>query len=230
MAIPLYLAMTGMEKAHVSPLPPNIAWMSCLFSPYGRALSNLPRALPSGSLLILSDRTPICGHDHGRIFAQLEEVIGQFSCCGLLLDFEMPKNPELAELSRSLLELPCPVALSERYAKDLTGPVFLPPVPPDTPVEEYLVPWAGREVWLEMALEQAAVEVTEKGCFPLEGPGSAELSFPFYDEALCCHYGISLTDRAIFHFQRQKEDLETLLTRAEALGVTKAVGLYQELG
>lgn len=230
MAIPLYLAMTGMEAIYASVMPPKMAWLSCLFSPYSMGVSNLPKQLPPDALLILSDRTPIYGHDPHLIRSQLEEVITRFSCSGLLLDFQMPGSDELKKLAKFLLELPCPVAVSEAYARDLPCPVFLPPVPPDTTSESYLSPWSGREIWLEMALDVMAVEVTEQGIRRREALAYELPSAPFYDEALCCHYGITVSDRITFHLQRQRSDLDTLLARAEASGVTKAVGLYQELG
>lgn len=230
MAIPLYLAMTGMEARYASVMPQKMAWLSCLFSPYSTGVSNLPKQLPPDSLLILSDRTPICGHDPELIRSQLEEVITKLSCCGLLLDFQMPDNKELEALAKSLLDLPCPVALSEVYAKALPCPVFLPPVPPDTTPEHYLSHWKGREIWLEMALDSMTVEVTEQGIQRKDALACELSDTPFYDEALCCHYGISVSDRITFQLQRQRPDLENLLVRAEALGVTRAVGLYQELG
>ncbi len=229
MAIPLYLAMTVAEVAGCSALPTQMAWMSCLFSPYSTGLSNLPKQLPPNALLILSDRTPIYGHDPQQIFTQLENTIRAFSCCGLLLDFQAPGNEELADLAKGLQGLPCPVAVSACYAKALPCPVFLPPVPPDTAPEEALAPWSGRELWLEMALDAMTVEVTDQGICRCEA-ALLQQSAPFYDDALCCHYGITVTDRITFHLQRQQADLQPLLARAEALGVTKAVGLYQELG
>lgn len=230
MAIPLYLAMTGMEAMYASVMPPKMAWLSCLFSPYSMGVSNLPKQLPPDSLLILSDRTPIYGHDPQQIRSQLEEVITRFSCCGLLLDFQVCENNELEELAKSLLDLPCPVAVSETYAHALPCPVFLPPIPLDTTPETYLSPWTGREVWLEMALDCMAVEVTEQGIRRNDALACELPATPFYDEALCCHYGITVSDRITFHLQRQRSDLENLLTRAETSGVTRAVGLYQELG
>lgn len=228
MEIPIYLAMTGMEAMGASVLPPKMAWLSCLFSPYSMGISNLPKQLPPDSLLILSDRTPIYGHDPQQIRSQLEDVITRFSCCGLLLDFQVCENRELERLAKSLLDLPCPVAVSETYAHALTCPVFLPPVPLDTTPESYLSHWEGREIWLEMALDSMAVEVTEQGISRKNAPICEIPTTPFYDETLCCHYGITVSDRITFHLHRQRSDLEYLLVRVANLGVTRAVGLYQE--
>ena len=54
MAIRTYLAMTASEFAKADPLPPHVAWMACHFSPYDSGLTNLPRKLPTNSLLILN--------------------------------------------------------------------------------------------------------------------------------------------------------------------------------
>ena len=71
MAIAPFLAMTGAEMRNNSFLPEKIAWMACHFSPYGLGLSNLPRSLPPGSLLMVDDITPIGKHDPSIILDQL---------------------------------------------------------------------------------------------------------------------------------------------------------------
>lgn len=230
MAIKGYLAMTAAEFRWFSPKNQNIAWMACHFSPYGTALSNLPTALPENSLLILNDRTPICSHDPELITCQLALLVEKFSCSGLLLDFQRPGEPETAALVEHLLQhLPCPTSVSHLYAADLDCPVFLPPVPIDTPAEEYLTPWSGRDIWLEAALDGCTLELTESGCpqKPLSGP----IRDDHADEILCCHYQIEITPAsAIFRLHRTEDDLHLLLRRAESCGVSHAVGLYQELG
>ena len=231
MAIGRYFAMTAAEIRGCSDLPAGIAWMACHFSPYGTGLSNLPQELPEGSLLILNDRTPIHGHDPRRIAEQLAGTIEANHCCALLLDFQRPEQPETAALTQVLAEtLPCPVAVSEQYAEGLACPVFLPPLPPDVRVETYLSPWQNREVWLEMALEGEVITLTEEGAAvaPLPFREAPEEGFP--EPVLHCHYQVQISDtQARFSLWRTKENLETLLQEAEALGVKCAVGLYQEL-
>ena len=79
MAMEPYLAMTAGEIRGASVLPRRTGWLSCHFSPSGVGLSNLPVALPPGSLLILDDSTPMDGHDPEQIAGQLgiprEEVV-----------------------------------------------------------------------------------------------------------------------------------------------------------
>jgi len=230
MALTLYLAMTAAEMGENLSFPPHLAYMACHFSPYGTGLSNLPRDLPPGSLLILNDRTPIRGHDPELIADQLIETIEALRCSGLLLDFQRPGCEETTALIANLIgSLPCPLGLSASYAEDVSCPVFLPPPPLDTPLESYLAPWKGREFWLEAALDGSHLTLTADGCTstPIPYP---HLSGGFSQETLHCHYQVQ-TDEATAHFTlwRTREDLEDLLAEAEGLGVTQAIGLWQEL-
>ncbi len=228
MAMTRYLAMTAAEIRNTSPLPPKIAWMACHFSPYTTGLSNLPRALPEGSLLIVNDVTPIHGHDPDVIAGQLRECVEKFQCPGILLDFQRTGNEETAALVTYLVQAPpCPVAVSEPYARELGCPVFLSPPPLHAPLEEHLAPWQGRDIWLEMALEGETIALTEEGA--IFSCGKA-LECGRQEEALHCHYRIEEKENAMhFSLWRTREDLEALLKEAEALGVTHGVGLFQEL-
>lgn len=231
MVIRPYLAMTAAEFRECKDFSGSIGWMSCLFSPYGAGLSNLPQALPEGSLLILSDYTPMLGHDPQTIAGQLEDCIRAFGCRGLLLDFQRPNVEQTVHLAALLAAvLPCPVGVSDEYAKELDCPVFLPPVPPDTPLTEYIAPWAGREIWLELALDGQVITLTQQGAAVTPLLHSVGLTGGFAEESLHCHYRIETTsDKAVFTLWRTREDLEKLLEEADQLGITTAVGLYQEL-
>ena len=225
-----YLAMTAAEIGANPPLPPKIAWMACHFSPYSAGLSNCPRQLPPGSLLILNDFSPIHGHSPETAANQLRSWVEDFQCSGVLLDFQRPGNTETAALTAYLEgSLPCPVAVSHLYADSLSCPVFLPPVPVQTPVAKYLAPWQGREIWLETALDAVKITLTEKGASFAPLPRADSEKNDFRDEKLHCRYRISLSeDRAEFLLYRAKEDLASLLRDAASHGVTTAVGLYQE--
>ena len=230
MCLPVYLAMTAAEYAGCAGLPAHIGWMACHFSPYGTGLSNLPPELPAGSLLILNDRTPVCGHDPGVICHQLEECVSDLECAGVLLDFQRPDCPETAAIAAAVLDLPCPVIVSESYAADLDCPVFLPPPPLYQPLAEYLQPWENREIWLELAPGSQTLEVDRDGCrIGALLPGDLSPT-PLEDSQLHCHYWIDILENAIhFHLCRQMTDLERVLSQANSLGVHAAVGLYQEL-
>lgn len=228
-AIRLYLAMTAAEMGSGSSLPRHPAWMACHFSPYSTGLTNLPGKLPAGALLILNDRTPIHGHDPERVCQELSSVLTRFRCPGLLVDFQNKPCPESAELVSFLAEhLRFPMALPPEY--DRGGAVFLPPVPTDMAPEDYLQKWTGREVWLEAALEGQNISLTPEGA--AYSPNRCQ-SFDHIhaDPALHCRYSIQDTPEGfVFHTWRTPEDLAGLLQQAEALGITTAVGLYQELG
>lgn len=229
MAIPHYLAMTAAEMA-ASPLPSKAAWMACHFSPYSTGLTNLPEHLPEGSLLILNDRTPIHGHDPERVCAELTSILEKFSCSGLLIDFQNPRTEESAALvAQCVTSLPCPICVPEEYQADNCA-LFLPPIPTTMPPAEYLSPWAGRELWLETALEGQTIQVTDQGTV-YSANANYKFADPFQDNALFCRYCIQETEDAIlFHTWRTAEDLQQLLKTVSPLGVKAAVGLYQELG
>ncbi len=227
MAIERYLAMTGAEMASAAALPKKTAWMACHFSPYSTGLCNFPAALPKESLLILNDRTPICGHDPERVCRELKETISKLNCTGLLVDFLNPPNREsLALTSYLAANLPVSLGLPPEYAAAGCA-VFVPAVPTLTPVSQYLSRWQGQEIWLELALSGQAVALKADGAhfgenrFPRKGIIHA-------DDALHCHYVIEeQQDAFIFHTWRTAEDLDALLE--DAGQIKFAVGLYQEL-
>lgn len=230
MALPLYLALTAAEFQNCSSLPEHIGWMACHYSPYGLGISNRPDALPAGSMLIFNDRTPPCGHDPELITQQLGELVENFQCSSVLLDFQRPDYNENAAVAKAVTDaLSCPVGVSELYAKELDCPVFLPPVPLTAPINEYLRPWQGREVWLEEAMigERFTVTATDNTCIPLaciDQPSSG-----FCDSQLHCHYQACTFDNHIeFTLWRTKDDLNQLQQEAKSYHVTRTVGLFQE--
>lgn len=225
-----FLAMTAAEIAGNRPLPPKVAWMACHFSPYGPGLSNLPRQLPPGSLLMVDDATPMGGHDPQRIREQLRQCAETFDCRGILLDFQRPKDGKTTSLVEFLSDsLPCPMAVSHFYAEHSDCAVCLPPVPPSELPEAYFAPWQGREIWLELALDAVEVTVTETGSAFLPLPSAASSEPEFFDEALVCRYHCDVQEDAVrFTLRRSPEDLERFLSEAEKYGITRAVGLYQE--
>lgn len=229
MGIMCNLAMTAAEILPFTTFSHPIAWMSCHFSAYGSGLSNLPRSLPEGSLLILDDSTPLNGHDHARIIEQLIERIGALSCDALLLDFERSPTAESTALVDALVcALPCPVAVSASHAPKSGCAVFLPPLPPDITPAVYLERWHGREIWLEASLDAYTIELTTSGatvsCASVTNP------LPHRDSSLYCHYGVELSENAArFTLSRTAEDLLALCDHAQTLGVCRMIGFYREL-
>ena len=141
MPLPIYLAMTAAELRQNPPKSNEIAWMACHFSPYATGLSNCPKQLPPGAMLILNDRTPVCGHDPALVAAQLQDLVENLKCSRVLLDLQRPGESLTESIVDAVLSaLPCPVAVSECYGRDLTCPVFLPPVPLLMSPEDYLAP------------------------------------------------------------------------------------------
>lgn len=228
MALPIYLAMTQGEFLHCPQLPEHIAWMESSFSSSGTGLSQLPQTLPKNSLLMVTDQFPPQDHDSELIIRQLIKTAEDFSLCGVVLDFQRPYCEETDKIADAICRtLPCPVALTPPYKKADTI-LFLPPIPVYQSAKEYLAPYAGQEIWLETELRGMEMTVTKDGSTgcPLEAP----LDGSIFEDAQChCRYTIDVRpDRAIFSMLRTGADLQALLTEAETMGVTKAMGLYQQ--
>lgn len=232
MALPVYLAMTAAEFHSGRTLPEHPAWMACHFSCYGTGLSNRPEKLPKRSMVILNDRTPVHGHDPGLIAEQLLQIVSENDVGGVLLDFQRENCDQTQAIAKAIVEtLPCPVGVTEFYAKELDCPVFLPPPPLHRPLTEHLSPWSGRELWLEAALDAVAITVTAEGS-RFESALAPEPSAPSHlERQLFCRYCTDvLESQAIFTLFRTRQTLDDMLQEAERLGVTRSVGLYQELG
>ena len=223
----VFLAMTTTEFAEFQ--PPKTAYMACHFSPYGKGLTNLPRDLPKGSILLLDDSTPPCGHDAKITAEQLCQLTEQFSPVAILLDFQGERTTESTAMAEHLVHtLPCPVAVTEQYAKALGCSVFLSPLPANKALGEYLAPWNKQGVYLEIAPAAVQVTVTRSGSSAIPIPFAKGL--PLSDKRLLCHYRTeSFPERAVFTLSRTKEDLAALVQQAKDMAVLGCIGLYQEL-
>ena len=230
MAVIPYLAMTAAEFEIITPLPPKTAWMACRLSPDGPGLDGFPASLPPGSLLMLTDEQPFREHDPGRILQQLTQAVQQWNCAGVLLDFQKPADPALTELAICLSEgLPCPTAVSEHFAADLTCPVFLSPCLHHIPLAEHIAPWQGRELWLDLAWDAEVLMLTETGAAISPLLLSACPPAGFREERLHCHYAVETgEDFARFTLWRTREDLDELAREAEGLGIHTFIGLWKE--
>lgn len=232
MDIKCYLAMTAAEFAAAAVMPGHMAWMACHFSSYGTGLSNLPRKLPEGSMVIVNDRTPPNGHDPDLITQQLLQLAQEQSIACFLLDFQRSDMEENLRLAQQLTrDLPYPVGVTELYAKALDCAVFLSAPAPHCALETHLAPWAGREIWLEAAIETEQVTVTERGSKFVHLPDTDLTEPVFLEDTLHCRYRIDLMeDRVVFTLRRGRQEAAALLAQAQKLGVNQAVGLYQQLG
>jgi len=232
MGISRYLAMTAAEMETFSLSDKDtLAYMACHFSLYGTGLSNIPVLLPPGAMLILNDRTPIHGHDPQRIAAQLLQALENLHFESVLLDFQRPEQSELPSFCRTLVtELSCPVGVSELYADALDCPIFLPPLPLDQPLEAYVAQHKGREIWLDIATDAACITVAENGSRMEYLPFSLPPEETFLDASLHCRYRAEVLENEIkFSLWRDLEQLEALAEEAQTLGITKCIGLYQQL-
>ena len=224
MAIACYLAMTASEFSVCTRLPSHIGWLACHFSSFGPGLSNLPKVLPADSVLILDDSTPFQDHNVDVILAQLQEAVSTMQLRAILLDFQREKNPELQELVAALQgELPCTVAAPGEYASK-NHPVFVAPCPLNRPLREHLAPYRDSPIWLDISPLPAKITLTPEGC---HYEALKEISHtPHWEPHLHCHYNIAIAEnRIVFALVRE---LESWLTEAEKLGVSAAIGLYQE--
>lgn len=223
----VFLAQTSREMTEFR--PKRLAYMALHFSPYSRGLSNGPKELPPGSILLLDDSMPADGHDPQAVTDQLKLLVDQFSPQGVLLDFQRPKTQESEHMVSCILQaLPCPVAVTESYAEVLQCSVFLSPPPVNTALENYLQPWLKQGIYLEIAPDALEIAVTENDSTTVQISPTQNL--PLVDKRLHCHYSVAvLPQQAVFTLARYKEDLLTLVQEAENIGVLGCVGLYKEL-
>ena len=232
MANGCYLAMTAAEFQNCSSIPAHPAWMSCHFSPDGPGLTDLPDELPEGAILILDDSIPCHGHSADTVSSVLSQLAARSNCSGLILDFQRSGSNDAAAIAAALAHtLPCTAAVTPEYAKGLPCPVFLPPAPLHMPLVKYLQPWRNREIWLEAALCKETASVgRDKTVFTVDNSFSVP-DKGFIHERLCCKYVTEIQeDRILFRLFDTEETLMRKLELAQALGVHRAVGLYQELG
>lgn len=231
MFLPIYLATTAQEFTQFKDIPSTLCYLACHFSASGVGLSNFPVTLPAGSILCIDDSTPIANHKAKIITQQIEELIKAFNPCGILLDFQRPDNPNAPQIIESILDCAtCDVAVSHIYAKEYSCPVFLPPLPFRMTVKEYLKPWAEREIWLEIGNDKEIAIVTENSFGAERVYNIPKSKMQFRDPSLLCHYCTLIKqDHIAIHFHRTAQDLQELQWKAKEHGVTKFLGLWQQL-
>lgn len=216
MEICRYLAMTRQEMENF-PVPQGFF---PAFLPWEPNLADLPERLPEETVLVLHDGFPI--ENPGPILEAVEKT----GCSGVVLDFQKPGQEAI--LNALVQKLPHPIAVSEPYAREVKGAVFLPPCPPDRPLDAHLAPWQGREIWLDVSPEVLVLTLTGDGCAAASSPRPPDGPC-FTDENLCCRYRCEVfPDKAVFTLWRDKPMLEAHIKQAQTLGVTKTIGLFQE--
>ena len=208
MVLPLYLAMGAEEMNGAAPLPRHLGV-------YGPDVT-----LPPGAMLILDDRLP------GPL--DPAQAMGADS---VLLDFERKPTPDTIRTANKLLRpLDCPVAAPPGYLEDPACPIFLPPCPLHVPLAEYLAPWQDRAVWLDVTMQQQNVTVTAEGTRYSSPAPADRQDGGWFDEVLLCRCAMDVSDeQVVFTLFDTPDTLKRKLEQAAALGVTRAVGLYQEL-
>ena len=195
MSIPLFLAMTASEFFQNGENPQNLAWMSAHFSPSDSGLSNLPPALPTGSILILDDQIPWTDHDMERVCQELTRVLLRDKAYGLLLDFEREPCEQTLLLASAAAqccrEIGCAIAMPEVYRGDGDAACFLPPLPCTVPVDTVNLPRG--PIWLDAAPTGAVARIgSEAVSITHADPGElallAKTHSVFRDPTLGCRY------------------------------------------
>lgn len=194
MPISIYEAVTAGDCAGHDA---HVAWMAAHFSVAGTGVSNLPRRLPPGSLLILDDRIPWQNHDAQRICQELLQAVANLACSGILLDLEREPCPQ----TQSFCALLCtccqqhsiPLAMPPAYGLSLPTALFLPPLPCWPGPEAVLQPFSGRELWLDAAESGCVAEIGRTSvqispADPAALQAQAEGQAVFWHDGLCCRY------------------------------------------
>lgn len=231
MALPAYLAMTDAELRRAPVLPAHIAYMACHFSSEDAGLTDLPKSLPPGAMLIVNDRIPVKSHDPALIAAQLRDCCERMEVQSVLLDFQRAGNPVTQAIADTVTgALSCPVGISQYYRSEAPCAVFIAPIPPHRSPESYLKPWLGRKLWLDISTDGEEMSVRAAGAqsTPLFSPVSKPGDFA--SKTAFCHYRIAAQPSDIrFTLYRTRDDLSRLLAAAERFGAEKAIGMYPEL-
>ena len=220
MAIPVYLAMTPEEIQSVHKIPQNVAYWHSLDFP----------AQPSrDSLLVFTDEEEFRPSNAGIIAEDLVASAKSLHCRGILLDFQHENRHENSALVTELEARRYPFAASALYAENRNCAVFLPPVPLTATLADYIRPWQGREIWLELAMDGLRIAVTAQDSQEYYLSHASSLNKAHIDWKMHCHYSIETReDTAVFTLWRTKQDIEAMISEVSALPVRLAVGLWQE--
>lgn len=210
MDISLYLAQPwGQPKAE------NTAWLLCPFE-NGFLLPE-----KCDGIFVFTDSTPYNGQSPETLFGDRLDILQGRPL--LVLDFQR-KDPRLKAWVSALEQLlKCPAAAPPEYLGH--GPVFLPPIPPDTLPQAAVEKWKGREIVLDLSPLPTKLTLTKTGCLATAAGITAGRYFE--DEDLLCAYRLDTLskEKAEFTLWRRKEQL---LEMAQRLGVQTCIALRQE--
>lgn len=211
MDISLYLAQLPGEVPGPDP-----AWLLCPFEK-DFFLPELP-----GGIFVFTDSIAYNGQSPEALFGDRLDLLQERKL--LVLDFQR-KDDRLKAFVHTLRKLlTCPVAAPPEYLGD--GPVFLPPIPPDTFPQEAVEKWRGKELVLDLSPLPTNLTLTKTGCLR-SAAGIPDGKHFFEDTDLLCSYRLETLseESARFTLWRNKRQL---LEMAGQLGVTACVALKQE--
>lgn len=207
--------------------------MSAHFSPSDSGLSNLPPALPTGSILILDDQIPWADHDMERVCQELTHVLLRDKAYGLLLDFEREPCEQTLLLARAAAqccrEIGCAIAMPEAYRGDTEGACFLPPLPCTVPVDTVNLPRG--PIWLDAAPTAAVARIGSEGVSltpadPLELSARGKKHTVFFDGSIGSFYYSRQADREVEAFLYDTP--ETIEKKLERLPIALAIAAWRE--
>ncbi len=235
MSIPLFLAITPAEFAHLPELPNPLAWMSVRLSLTSPGLSNVPSQLPPGSLIIFDDKTPWSGHSVELVCKEMTTLLLNTKAYGLLLDFERAPTPEtillVKALSQCCKEIGIPLAAPEGYGGDESVAVFTSPFPcwkkPTETSNDH------RALWLDASPTAHALRITQDHAvgialpYPPETPPEEDQIH--WDESLHCAYWTDFDgDGLVITMYRTPEKTTELLAELPSSPFRLAVGVWRE--
>lgn len=228
MANPMYLAMTAAEYLSCGSTPENLAWMACHFSPYGRGISNIPKALPEGSILMLNDRIEPTIHDASLVALELEEAARKHRCSAVILDFQRPGSDVTAYITKTVLASfhYCPTVVSHHYAQGLDCGVLLSLPPMRCELASYLEEWMDREIWLDVYDQWEQITIGANETLSSKTRPRVIPALSLEDFRSSCRYSIDIADdAATFTLHRGITELNKL-----EIPNLNFIGLWQEYG
>ena len=230
MNLSIYMAFVAAESEAILRYKGKAAWLGYHLSAFDSGITPRPSFLDSCHMLVLTDETPLLHHDPQKVTSEICAEAKSLGCEKILLDFQRPPTEKSLVLAKSILRsAPCAVGITECYANDTDCSVFLPSPPLWTPLQETIAPWKGRDIWLEIFPEDGCITITKKG--GNYSPSAPLENYPFCDNALCLSYSTEQYAQQVkVHLHRGITEMKAFLHLADSLGISAAIGLYQQFG